>query len=632
MRFASNFWVFLILSALLFNCSTTKTVIEPEYSMQKAYVLLRSEGSEKEINQLTGILNSEFRYNKMASDVFHYPIGMPWNNNQIFSNAYDNNYDYIVLIDQVAKFTIDNRTKVGGKYQIRSYHINSPNPDWIDLGQKTCNISVKQSVEKFSQQITKEIVPNYVSSNTIDEVSPDSENQSSRISEIDYNQLKSSDEMDVEIEELRKQLEIEKEKTKKAMAEKERLEMEHKEVLSFQKKRNQDVLEGLKKEKELVEIKRKEKLAAEAKEREAKIAEVKKIEEKHVEEKRLAELKRKEEAKLKELAIKEKEAKLAEAKRLEEKHLEEERLAELKRKELARLKDLEKKENAAKLAEAKRLEEKRLEEERLAELKRKEEARLKELEIKKKEAKLAEAKRLEEKRLEKERLAELKRKEEARLKELAIKEEEAKLAEAKRLEEKRLEEERLAELKKKEEARLKELAIKEQEAKLAEAKRLEEKLDEKNSLAVAKLPKEAKQNNKTTSSRKKNILKHSTSNDKSNALIIIRGSEVDSVDLKVLKDYLEFELLFANIKAKTEIYTKEQTLNKDDVLKFNQPKYQYLVLIQQLEVIGDGNSEYKISVLSSYNETGWMDLDNQLYNLKDKKSLKLFSKTVLKSL
>ena len=593
MRFASNFWVFLILSALLFNCSTTKTVIEPEYSMQKAYVLLRSEGSEKEINQLTGILNSEFRYNKMASDVFHYPIGMPWNNNQIFSNAYDNNYDYIVLIDQVAKFTIDNRTKVGGKYQIRSYHINAPNPDWIDLGQKTCNISVKQSVEKFSQQITKEIVPNYVSSNTIDEVSPDSEIQSSGISEIDYNQLKSSDEMDVEIEELRKQLEIEKEKTKKAMAEKERLEMEHKEVLSFQKKRNQDVLEGLKKEKELVEIKRKEKLAAEAKEREAKIAEVKKIEEKRVEEKRLDELKRKEEAKLKELAIKEKEAKLAEAKRLEEKHLEEERLAELKRKELARLKDLEKKENAAKLAEAKRLEEKRLE---------------------------------------KERLAELKRKEEARLKELAIKEEEAKLAEAKRLEEKRLEEERLAELKKKEEARLKELAIKEQEAKLAEAKRLEEKLDEEKSLAVAKLPKEAKQINKTTSSRKKNNLKHSTSNDKSNALIIIRGSEVDSVDLKVLKDYLEFELLFANIKAKTEIYTKEQTLNKDDVLKFNQPKYQYLVLIQQLEVIGDGNSEYKISVLSSYNETGWMDLDNQLYNLKDKKSLKLFSKTVLKSL
>ena len=611
MRFASNFWFFLILFVFLFNCSTTKTVIEPEYSMQKAFVLLRSEGSEKEINQLTGILNSEFRFNKMASDVFHYPIGMPWNNNQIFSNAYDNNYDYIVLIDQVAKFTIDNRTKVGGKYQIRSYHINSPNPDWIDLGQKTCNISVKQSVEKFSQQITKEIVPNYISSNTIiDEVYHDSENQSSGISEIDYNQLKSSDEMDVEIEELRKQLEIEKEKTKKAIAEKERLEMEHNEVLSFQKKRNQVVLEGLKKEKELVELKRKEKLAAESKEREANLAEVKKIEEKRVEEKRLAEMKRKEEARLKELEIKEKEAKLAEVKRLEEKRVEEERLAELKRKEEVKLTELAIKEEDAKLAEAKRLEEKRLEEESLAELKREEEDRLKELAIKEKEAKLAEAKRLEEKRLEEERLAELKREEEVKLTELAIKEEEAKLAEAKRLEEKRLEEESLAELKKEEEGRLKELAIKEEQAKLAEVK----------------------ENKKPNTNRKKNILKHSTSNDKSNALIIISGSEVDSVDLKVLKDYLEFELLFANIKAKTEIYTIAQTLNKDDVLKFNQPKYQYLVLIQQIEEVGDGNSEFKISVHSSYNETGWKDLDNHIYNLKDKNSLKLFSKTVLKSL
>ncbi len=143
MRSASNFWIFFLLSSLFFNCATLKPESDDISPTQKAYVLLRTEGNEKEINRLTGILNSDFVTNKITSNIIHYPLGMAWNNNQIFSTAYDNNFDYIILIDQIAKFTIDNQTQVGGKYQIRSYPIKSSNPDWIDLGQKTCNISVK---------------------------------------------------------------------------------------------------------------------------------------------------------------------------------------------------------------------------------------------------------------------------------------------------------------------------------------------------------------------------------------------------------------------------------------------------------------------------------------------------------
>ncbi len=577
MRSASNIWFYLLLPLLLLNCATLKPDAEELVPTQKAYVLIRTEGNEKEINQLSGILNSEFRSNKIASDVFHYPLGMPWNNDQIFSTAYDNNYDYIVLIDQVAKFTIDNKTKVGGKYQIRSYPIKSLNPDWIDLGQKTCNISVKPSVEKFSKQITSEIVLNSNSSQVlINDVELSTEKQETRFSDIDYNQLKSSDEMDIEIKELRKQLEIEKEKTKDAFAKKKRLEQEYKEILDSQKKKNQVVLEGLenfKKKKELEEAK--------------------KIEEKRVEEE-----------------------KLTETKKLEEKQLEEERLAEAKRKEEIKLKELEKKAQEEKLAEAKKLEEKRLEEERLAEAKRKEETRLIELEKKAQEEKLAEAKKLEEKRLEEERIAEIKRKEETRLKELEKKAQEEKLAEAKKLKEKRLEEERLAEAKRKEKIKLEELEKKAQEEKLAEAKVLNEEKQKISASAV-------KQKNKSIQKER---------SDKSNALIIIWGSEEDSVDFKKLMDNLEFELLFANIKATSEIYSKEKTLNKSDVLKFNEPNYKYLILIDQMEENLEGNSVYKISIHSGSLGSGWTDLDDQPYNLKDRNSLKQFSKTVLKSL
>ncbi len=164
MKSASNFWIFFLLTSLLFNCATRKTDLNEALPMQKAYVLLRAEGLEAQINELTSVLNSNFVTNKIASDINYYPLGRAWNNSQIFSTAYNNDYDYIILIDQVAKFTIDNRTNVGGKYQIRSYNIKSTNPDWVDLGQKTCNVSVRQSIDKFSQEIISQIVPNYIPS------------------------------------------------------------------------------------------------------------------------------------------------------------------------------------------------------------------------------------------------------------------------------------------------------------------------------------------------------------------------------------------------------------------------------------------------------------------------------------
>ncbi len=549
MKSASKFWIFFLLSSLLFNCATLKPDRNESLPMQKAYVILRTEGLEAKINELTSVLNSNFVTNNIASDINYYPLGRKWNNNDIFSTAYNNNYDYIILIDQVAKFTIDGKTNVGGKYQIRSYPIKTSNPDWVDLGQKTCNISVRASIDKFSQEIISQIVPNYISSKVaFNEDIVNTEKQHSQISEVDYNQLKSSKEIDIEIAELRKQLEIEKERTNKAVAEKKRLEKEYEQTLSFQKEKNQTILEGLesfKKEQELEEIKKDE-------------------------------LKQKEELVL------------AETKKLENQRLNNERLAKVKRKEEIRLKELEKKAEEKRLAEAKVLEEKRLvEEESLAEDKRLEEVRLKEIEKKAKEEQMAEEK-LSKEQLEDEIMLGRKKKREGKIN---------------------------TQMKKEIETFESKIPLKENNGIVLQENKPKTSLNKKN-----KNPSnyKSKSVNKTF--------------DKSNALLIIRGSEEDFESFNKLKDNLELELLFTNIKATTQTFNLKEVVNKKDGLSFNQPNYKYLIFIEQFDTLEDGSSNFSISVYPSNSNSTWKDLEQRPFNLKDKTSLKEFSKTVLKSL
>ena len=166
----------------------------------------------------------------------NYPIHSSWNTNQIFSTAYKDNYDYILLIDQVAKFTIDKRTKVGGKYQIRSYDIKSANPDWLDLGQLTCNMSIKPSIQKFASQIVSKMVPNYKPSQTFID---DTEDLAVNTTYVPSDKLKTSSELDTEIEKLKIQLKIEKEKADKALEEKKELEAKYKDLLDKEKQKSE---------------------------------------------------------------------------------------------------------------------------------------------------------------------------------------------------------------------------------------------------------------------------------------------------------------------------------------------------------------------------------------------------------
>ena len=100
MKSASKYWIFFLLPLVLFNCGSNKPQPKvPIIPMEKAYVLLRSEGEENDLTELKNILNSDFITNNISTNIVTYTLGRAWNNNQIFSTAYNEKYDYIVLID-----------------------------------------------------------------------------------------------------------------------------------------------------------------------------------------------------------------------------------------------------------------------------------------------------------------------------------------------------------------------------------------------------------------------------------------------------------------------------------------------------------------------------------------------------
>ena len=698
MKSASKNWFLLCLALVLFNCGSNKPQpeVRPAIPMEKAYVLLRSEGGENDLAELKNILNSDFVTNNISTNIVSYPLTRAWNNNQIFTTAYNDKYDYIVLIDQVAKFTIDNKTQVGGKYQIRSYHIKSPNPDWVDLGQKTCNITVKPSIKKFTQQIVSDIVPNYKSS-TISFDDDEEYAENSHTSNSGYQTFKSSNEIDKEIEELKNQLKLEKEKTEKVLAEKERLKKQYEEALAKEKqktelvlsslklaKKEKDRISQLKAEEELFRKKQRQKEIADAiaiKKEEIRkkeveyalknpkpvIVEAKKeptreerIKEKQEAKKRLAEeralIRKKQEEEA--FQLREEKKRLAEIKRKEQKRKQEELINQ--RNEQKRLADLEtskrieaKKEadKLAELEEAKKInaekeKEKLLNEERIAKQLKAEKAiaetkRLEKLKLEEE----AKSRKLENERLlkEEQRLAELQKEKE--IKKLEQKEKERIEREKAKQEQERLALLEIQKAKQEEEAKQK-LALEKQklsreEKRLAEAKKEEEEyelkrqLKEKRRLAQAERDSKAKKSSITPKPEKtkKKLSKSKTSKDgKINTLVILRAKKDDATNLKKLQDNIEFDFLFAKTKATTHIYNKEQELDKTTIGRNNRSKFDFIIIVDQLDYKGDGYSNYQISTFNYNTDSNWKDDTIKPFNISNRESIKQLSKTITESI
>lgn len=360
MHFNKNHLLFLILlTTLFFDCGGNKLPIaetnKPDFPDRKVYVVLRSEGNTQ---QLKNIIANDFLENNISTNFSTYQARQTWNQNQIFQTAYNGNYDYILLVDQVAKFTIDGRTQVGGKYQLRSYHVKSPDPNWLDLGQETCNISVKPSIQKFSRILTRSIVGNAAVFKKHDFKYDDAIASTSKNS---IEKTATSRGLNDEIERLKKELEAEKQRTKLAELERLRIEKE------LQSQREAERLAEQKHQKEIAE-------------QEALIAEKQRIEKEKTQ--------------------------ITAAQKREERRLKEEQAFKIaqQRRELAQQKKLEKEILKQEIRKAKELNLQKKEAERLAELKRKEEKAYKEAQEQKRLAELQKTQRRKAETLKKKRL------------------------------------------------------------------------------------------------------------------------------------------------------------------------------------------------------------------------------------
>lgn len=579
-----------------------------KFAPRKAYVVIRSEGGPDNVQRVRNILAADFSENNVQTQYSLYRAKQAWNQDEIFNTAYEGLYDYIILIDQVAKFTIDNKTQVGAKYQIRSYHIKSPKPDWLDLGQSTCNLSVVPSVQKFSREVIRSIVGNQATFIGHD-LEYDEAVVSNTNSSIESDSKPSKD-MSSEIEILRKELEEEKKRSRLAEEERRRLENQLKLEVEAQKQRAR--IAQIEAEDIALKKRQRQREIAEAyaakretiKKREAEEA----LKEPVVVVESKAKAPTREELRSQREETKKRQAEEREAKRQEiaaaaaAKKEERKRLVELEREEKRRLKEeleaeRKKKERLAE-EDLQRIREKVAEERRMAEELDRQEKEAKRLaeerkEEEKRQAIIREAELKEQERLEKEK-AEALVIEERNARRIA-REEEAKRQEA-LLQAQRQEEKRQAELK------LAELERQDQERKMATTKdKSSKKGREKASNEVVLIP---------------------------NVFVVIRGKEEDKKKFEDLEDHIEFDLMFAKAKSETIIFNLDQSVALSEILQKASTDHNILFLIDQKEYLGDGKYMYEIKTLKRHSESDWTSLSSQAFNLANRPDLKQLSKKI----
>lgn len=159
MKSRHYFWLLLIF--LTFNLPTVqaKSLLK-DSSIKKVFIILRTGQDDENLQNFKSLVTSSLEINQVHTQFVTYKVNEEVPQMKIFKRAYKENYDFILLIDQVANYNIDlsnNKVNVGGKYQIQSYYLKSSNPSWINHGDANCNISVKESIHDFSNKILNTI-------------------------------------------------------------------------------------------------------------------------------------------------------------------------------------------------------------------------------------------------------------------------------------------------------------------------------------------------------------------------------------------------------------------------------------------------------------------------------------------
>lgn len=216
------FWLLLI--CLIFNLPTMQAKnLEPDSSLKKVFIILRTGQDSENLQNFKSLISSNLELNQVYTQFATYKVSEQVPQMKIFKRAYKENFDFILLIDQTANYNIDlsnNKVNIGGKYKIQSYYLKSTNPSWKNHGDAHCNITIKESIQEFSNTIINTI--------SIEEFS-DTEYLASSIDNIN---AENSIQTDIALQEivvpesklkevllLKTQIELEKTKTKRVLSE-----------------------------------------------------------------------------------------------------------------------------------------------------------------------------------------------------------------------------------------------------------------------------------------------------------------------------------------------------------------------------------------------------------------------------
>lgn len=211
-------WLLLFSTALNLNCLALSNSLDESNTLKKVFILIRSEENQNQLEKFKQQINYELRLNNVSAEIETYRKSQPLPQAKIFKTAYSGNYDLLLLIEQVAKFSIDNRVtnsviKMGGKFKIQSYDLKSATYAWKDHGNSNCNLSVDLSLKAFTDKLLEslDINPTYLAANEDDQFSQEV------VKSYDYNKDRAL------YNDLLRQLETQKKKTRQLLFQVERL-------------------------------------------------------------------------------------------------------------------------------------------------------------------------------------------------------------------------------------------------------------------------------------------------------------------------------------------------------------------------------------------------------------------------
>ena len=217
--------IWLLLICLSFNLqSIANNNLIKDLVAKKVYIILRTEQSPEALHNFKSQVESNLKQSRVQTQIATYKVTEQLPQMKIFKTAYKENYDFILLIDQIANFNINlsnKKVNVGGKYTLQSYYLKSSNPSWKNHGDATCNISIEESVKDFTTQIINSLsIEDFSNSEIL--VSNSNKINDANMTEPNLDRIVEIIIPEIKLKEvllLKTQLELQKAKTKRVLSE-----------------------------------------------------------------------------------------------------------------------------------------------------------------------------------------------------------------------------------------------------------------------------------------------------------------------------------------------------------------------------------------------------------------------------